>query len=154
MTRIGDRLGPRGGAVSKQKQQRGQNRRPYDRPSMEMGNVDGHWTHDKFRDTSTRDDTNRRGGAKVSGTVPGAAQVRVSNLHPAASAEDIRTIFSPFGNILSVNMVPSLKGGDKGTQGALIVFSSKAGATAAINEFNGTLADGSHCCICYVEAIN
>ena len=137
MTRIGDRLGPRG--VSKQKQhQRGKDSRLYARPSSV--DTEGHWTHDKFRDTGRDDTPNRRGG--------GASQVRVSNLHPAASAEDIRTIFSPFGTILSVSMVPALRGG--GTQGALMVFSSKAGATAAINEFNGTLADGGLHCLCSI----
>ena len=122
--KINHRLGPKVSSSSTGKFKT--RKSPYKIPS---GNVEGRWTHDLFQQ-------NRENTSSVSLPKPlkQGYSCRVSNLHPAASQQDVYTIFSQFGTILHLNFVPGQ---------ATFIFEDRESVTEAIEELNGKLADGN-----------
>ncbi|RKP36054.1 hypothetical protein BJ085DRAFT_8430, partial [Dimargaris cristalligena] len=66
--------------------------------------------------------------------------VKITNLDPAASAEDLRTSFKKFGHIVKCSLVYARNGQPSGD--AEITYEKWGSANAAINAMDGITADG------------
>ena len=80
------------------------------------------------------------GGSKILGS-GGLATIRVSNLHPMASSDDIKACFSEFGPVVKCELRLDAGGVSSGT--AEISYSNRASALAAIEKYHDKVADGS-----------
>jgi hypothetical protein len=70
----------------------------------------------------------------------GPATIVVQNLAPGTSANDVKTAFMAFGDIVTLNVRNERN--PLSPVSADITFESKASALAAINKYNAALADG------------
>ncbi|KAJ1913418.1 hypothetical protein IWQ60_009213 [Tieghemiomyces parasiticus] len=76
-----------------------------------------------------------------SGSSPvGEHAIRIANLDPAASAEDLRTSFRRFGHIVKCSLIYGKDGRPSGD--AEITYAKWGSANSAINDMNGVVADG------------
>ena len=119
-----------------------QGKKPYSRP-LDSGpshaDAPGKWKHDKFAGPAHPKGLSR--GARHSGA-KGETRLRVSNLHPQASQEDIHTTFAAFGTIVSLVIEQSGNLGRSQGQSVLLTYRERASALRAIENFHGQLADG------------
>ncbi|KAL7749419.1 hypothetical protein RI367_005290 [Sorochytrium milnesiophthora] len=72
---------------------------------------------------------------------PTGTTVRISNLHRSASADDLKAVFSRFGDILSVSIQLDAQQQSLGI--ATITFTSKHAALMAVQQYHNTLVDGN-----------
>ncbi|RUS21968.1 hypothetical protein BC937DRAFT_90883 [Endogone sp. FLAS-F59071] len=70
----------------------------------------------------------------------GPASIVITNLDPGAIADDVKTAFLEFGDILTCTLRYDQAGRSIGT--AEIQFAQKASALAAINKYDNAIADG------------
>ncbi|KAI8851057.1 hypothetical protein BC829DRAFT_133480 [Chytridium lagenaria] len=82
--------------------------------------------------------TRQSTAVSIVGTAAGPSKITVANLHPSASAEDVKTVFSEFGNILQC----SLSIDSQGSGFAEIVFDNRKSTLAAIQKYHNQIADG------------
>jgi len=73
---------------------------------------------------------------KREGAVSEGREVRVANLDESVKEEDIRDVFSKYGDLARVSMVPSRRG--KGFSSVFLEFEKKEHAERAIAELNNT----------------
>ncbi|KAJ3053977.1 hypothetical protein HK097_002947 [Rhizophlyctis rosea] len=71
---------------------------------------------------------------------PEPAVIEIANLHPEASTADLKETFLEFGDILDVELRLDSQGLSTGV--ARIKFTSRPAAAAAIERFDGKMADG------------
>ncbi|KAI9202188.1 uncharacterized protein BJ171DRAFT_515152 [Polychytrium aggregatum] len=89
---------------------------------------------------ATPDDSKSRSSNARNGQSANGYGILVANLHPAATASDVKTCFSTFGQILRCALVEDSRGRSTGT--AEIVYQSQQSCKKAIAELHGQLADG------------
>ncbi|PKS07433.1 hypothetical protein jhhlp_006037 [Lomentospora prolificans] len=96
--------------------------------------LDGRLLEGKFKlEVKYSDPTSRR---KRQGAVSEGREVRVANLDDSVKEEDIRDVFSKYGDIARVSTVASRRG--KGFSSAFVEFEKKEYAERAIAELNNT----------------
>ena len=140
---IQSRLGPKtpttgggGGLVGRQA------KKPYARPSPggpSRADGPGKWKHDKFSGIGHSQNSAKsvRNSASTGGT-----RLRISNLHPQASQDDVHTAFSTFGTIVSLVIEQPGNLARSQGQSVLLTFQERAAALRAIDSYHGQLTDG------------
>ncbi|KNE62519.1 hypothetical protein AMAG_07731 [Allomyces macrogynus ATCC 38327] len=66
--------------------------------------------------------------------------IRIGNLHPKTTSDELRRHFSDFGEIIDVQLLSSPEGKPLGI--ALISYTTETACSAAIRQFNNILVDG------------
>ncbi|KAJ3102422.1 hypothetical protein HDU97_000565 [Phlyctochytrium planicorne] len=82
--------------------------------------------------------TFRSESVSIVGSAGGPSKITVANLHPDASADDVKAVFAEFGPIQSC--VLSIDAGGNGN--ATIVYESRKSSLAAIEKYHNKVADG------------
>ncbi|ORX79785.1 hypothetical protein BCR32DRAFT_294232 [Anaeromyces robustus] len=140
--------------------------------SIPRGNINGKWKHDLFTsnnsNTSKRSILTERAGRiqkrlsrnglitakKVAGlpTSPKRKQtstIQITNLHPNANTEDIKTIFREFGEIVNIILKRDINGNSTGV--CEIEYANRQSSIDAIAKYNGIIADGQKLSVAEIQ---
>jgi len=140
--------------------------------SITRGNINGKWKHDLFTSSNTRRSIvkesdkpgriqkrlSRRGlitakrVAGLSTTTPKKKQtstIQITNLHPNANTEDIKTIFREFGEIVDILLKRDINGNSTGV--CEIEYADRKSSIDAIAKYNGIIADGQKLSVAEIQ---
>ncbi|OUM67090.1 hypothetical protein PIROE2DRAFT_5582 [Piromyces sp. E2] len=149
------------------------NTTPISKKSIPKGNINGKWKHDLFSANNSRRSIIRetekptriqkrlsRAGLltakKVAGLVnptpPKRKQtstIQITNLHPNANTEDIKTIFREFGEIVNILLKRDVNGHSTGV--CEIEYADRQSSIDAIAKYNGIIADGQKLSVAEIQ---
>ncbi|KAL6590187.1 hypothetical protein LY90DRAFT_708224 [Neocallimastix californiae] len=140
--------------------------------TITKGNINGKWKHDLFTPSNSKRSTikesekprriqkrlSRKGlltAKRVAGlatTTPKRKQtstIQLTNLHPNANTEDIKTIFREFGDIVNIELKRDINGNSTGV--CEIEYADRKSSIMAIEKYNGIIADGQKLSVAEIQ---
>jgi len=134
--------------------------------SIPKGNINGKWKHDLFVGGNKRSvaDKSRiqkrlsRSGLLTAKRVAGlttspkrkqTSTIQITNLHPNANTEDIKTIFREFGEIVNILLKRDINGNSTGV--CEIEYADRNSSIQAIEKYNGIIADGQKLSVAEIQ---
>ncbi|ORX55933.1 hypothetical protein BCR36DRAFT_581091 [Piromyces finnis] len=149
------------------------NTAPVSKKSIPKGNINGKWKHDLFTANNPRRSIIRetekssriqkrlsRSGLLTAKKVAGLANaaspkrkqtstIQITNLHPNANTEDIKTIFREFGEIVNILLKRDINGNSTGV--CEIEYADRKSSVDAIAKYNGIIADGQKLSVAEIQ---
>eukprot|EP00833_Pecoramyces_ruminatium_P005383 jgi/Orpsp1_1/1179415/evm.model.c7180000069244.1 len=140
--------------------------------TITRGNINGKWKHDLFTSSNNKRSIvresektgriqkrlSRRGlitAKRVAGlatTTPKKKQtstIQITNLHPNANTEDIKTFFREFGEIVDILLKRDINGNSTGV--CEIEYADRKSSLDAIAKYNGIIADGQKLSVAEIQ---